>query len=530
MLKVPRLAALLTLALLASGARAGAQTFTYVVSEGTHTVAGFAVDPSTGALAPVPGSPFATGPYPIWVTVHPSARFAYVANYACAFGVGCGSTPSSLSVYSIDGGTGALTPLAGSPYTTGVGSYQVTVDPTGRYLYVVNFFSNDVSAFSINTGTGALTPVPGSPFSTAGINPFSVVIDSTGRFLYIANAYADLTYTPGSANVGAFRIDTDTGALASVAGSPYPAGSTSASTIAISCRNLYVANSSDNTVTAFSIDPVTGALSTVAGSPFAAPGTPSSITVDPLGRFAFVPNGASNNISVFAIDGTGALSPIAGSPFTATGAYPYAASVNASGSVLYVANYQGGTVSAFAIGSTGTLTPVAGEPYAVGSFPVTPVTFSVAVGIPGPPGAPGPQGPTGPAGPPGPPGPQGEPGPPGPAGPPGPSRSQTWSAFIANFDQTFRASIFTPDGDITVTRIELQLTTAPAGCAINTRVRVTDGTTAHTFTVNNGHEDTGPLTLDYAAGTQISLHVTRAASGCTTPPTGANVVVQYRAR
>ena len=48
----------------------------------------------------------------------------------------------------------------------------MAVDPTAKFAYVANFYSNNVSAYSIGSN-GALTPVPGSPFG-ARVNPISV--------------------------------------------------------------------------------------------------------------------------------------------------------------------------------------------------------------------------------------------------------------------------------------------------------------------------------------------------------------------
>ena len=79
-----------------------------------------------------------------------------------------------------------------------------------EFVYVVNTGANNVSAYRI-AENGALTPVTGSPFPT-GIDPFSV---AAGRFVYVANA--------GSNNVSAYRI-TENGALTPVAGSPFPTG------------------------------------------------------------------------------------------------------------------------------------------------------------------------------------------------------------------------------------------------------------------------------------------------------------------
>lgn len=81
-----------------------------------------------------------------------------------------------------------------------------------------------MSAYSINSSTGALTAVAGSPFA-AGTNPSSVAVDKTGSFLYVTNA--------GNNNVSAYSINAATGGLTSVGGSPFTSGTNPVS-IAIS--------------------------------------------------------------------------------------------------------------------------------------------------------------------------------------------------------------------------------------------------------------------------------------------------------
>jgi 6-phosphogluconolactonase len=73
-----------------------------------------------------------------------TAGFAYVVNCG-AFGC-FGSSPGNVSAYSIDGTTGALTPVVGSPFPAGTGASSVTVDPTGQFAYVANAGSANVSA------------------------------------------------------------------------------------------------------------------------------------------------------------------------------------------------------------------------------------------------------------------------------------------------------------------------------------------------------------------------------------------------
>ena len=114
--------------------------------------------------------------------------FVYVANLGS----------SNVSAYTINGTTGALAAVAGSPFPAGTQPHSVTVGPTGQFAYVANSGSNNVSAFTIDGVTGALTPVAGSPFS-AGTYPDWVTVDPTGQFAYVAN--------PASNSVSAYTID-----------------------------------------------------------------------------------------------------------------------------------------------------------------------------------------------------------------------------------------------------------------------------------------------------------------------------------
>src|SRR5206468_1456463 len=109
-------------------------------------------------------SPFATEPFPCCsVAVDPTGKFAYVTNSGT-------HGDNTVSGYTINATTGALTPIPGSPFAAGLNPLFVVVDPTGKFAYVTNFSDNTVSGYTIDA-TGALTPIPGSPFATGG-NPF----------------------------------------------------------------------------------------------------------------------------------------------------------------------------------------------------------------------------------------------------------------------------------------------------------------------------------------------------------------------
>jgi len=119
----------------------------------------------------------------------------------------------------------------------------------------------------------------------------------------------------------------------------------------------------------------------------------------------------------------------------------------------------------------------------------------------------------------------------GPQGPAGPAGTETWSTFIAFYNTGYTASTFTPNTPITLTRIQVQLGSAPAGCSRYAVLRVSDGTVPGTKTlpIVAAANDSGVLAVNYAAGIPVTVGVSVIAA-CSSPPSNSNVVVQYKAR
>jgi len=92
----------------------------------------------------------------MFVAVEPAGKYAYRTQ---AFSDG-------VHAYAIDPGTGALTEVPGSPYATRTWPVFIAFDPTGKFVYVANRDSLSISAYAINTSTGVLSAIPGSPFTT----------------------------------------------------------------------------------------------------------------------------------------------------------------------------------------------------------------------------------------------------------------------------------------------------------------------------------------------------------------------------
>jgi 6-phosphogluconolactonase len=345
--------------------------FAYVADLDANAILLYYVDASTGALTPHGSFPATT---PIGIAVTAPAKFAFVLNYV---------QQGSISAFSIDPGTGALTPVVGSPFPAGAYPYRLTIAPSGRFIYAANTASDDISGFSIDQNTGTLTPVPGSPFP-AGTTPYMVAISPLDQFAYVANANSD--------TISAFTVDPNTGALTPVPGSPFadtgqsqdvtgPGASPQGVAVSPSGHFAYVANGHSWTISVYSIDPLTGALTPTAGSPFPSAPSPHQITFTASGQFAYVTNGGTplsrpdGAVSVYSVNSaTGALTSISGSPFP-SGAATTSFALDTSAGLAYTANYYSKTISAFSVdSSSGALMPIAGSPFAIGSGP-----YSIAI-------------------------------------------------------------------------------------------------------------------------------------------------------
>ena len=150
-------------------------------NEADSTVSVFSVG-AGGALTPVAGSPFTTGSFPESVAFSPGGGLLATANYKS----------NNVSVFSVGAG-GALTSVAGSPFPAdGGGSdspLSVAFSPDGSLLATANSVAGvGVSLFAVAAG-GVLTPVVGSPFSTGSQQyAVSVAFSPAGGLLAVANA------------------------------------------------------------------------------------------------------------------------------------------------------------------------------------------------------------------------------------------------------------------------------------------------------------------------------------------------------
>jgi 6-phosphogluconolactonase len=212
------------------------------------TLFGYAIDGKTGALTPVPNSPYiATGGTSI--AADPTGRFLFVSDFASG----------DITVFTINANDGSLSPVAGSPFLSGIAAAQMSTDGQGKFLYVTEGLGGaHVAAFAVGQTTGVLTTVTGSPFA---IDMAQVGGEKTGKFL--------LGISGIDSHIHVFGINSTTGAIAEVSGSPFATASAPLNFVVHPTGTfVYTFHSAGAAIEGFQIDPTSGALTAIAGSPF----------------------------------------------------------------------------------------------------------------------------------------------------------------------------------------------------------------------------------------------------------------------
>lgn len=257
----------------------------------TGTVSVFSVQGTS--LAAVTGSPFSVfpGPSPVaagptGIAITPDGKFLFVAN----------RFNNTITEFSV-GSSGALTFL--TSVVDNLNPTALTVTPDGAFLYVTNFGSNNISGFAIcdkvvtscgnpSSPNGALTPVTGSPFSS-GEGPVALVTSPAVTYLNAGNPLAYLYVVDQNGNeISEYQISTSTGSLsplsdATIATGPAPEsivshfGNTSGTT---TTDFVYVANQGGASISTYSFDVSNGVLKELQAPTTVNGGQPTALGIE----------------------------------------------------------------------------------------------------------------------------------------------------------------------------------------------------------------------------------------------------------
>lgn len=338
------LVALFTGALAARGAAPKPELLYIHDYGGTHNqVWAYSVQ-STGALAPVSGSPFQTTD-PGTECGGECDTIAYAAGPHELF-VGGRNGISAFQVAA----DGSLALVNGSPFggerITGVGA--VTLG-TSTYVYGCSYETSQVYGYAVQAN-GSLVSVPGGPFYT-GDGPDGLVAVKNKVFAASENDEA----------IAAFTVQSN-GSLTAAPGSPYSsdAGYFYNCSVDPTGKFLYVADDDDTRVYGYKINNRNAALTSIHGSPFvASTGGDTGFVVAGKSKITYAVHGGSHspNIQAYQRQGSGALKKL-GSAFNSGFAYVDTAAMDAPGKLVAMATSDG-TLKVYTINTrTGGLTPV----------------------------------------------------------------------------------------------------------------------------------------------------------------------------
>jgi 6-phosphogluconolactonase len=329
----------------------------------------FEVNQSTGGLKQL--EVFKNDSNPAWLAFDPSRTHLYSANETPTYQ---GTASGSASAYAIDRSTGRLT-LLNTVSSEGAGPAHMSVHPSGKYALIANYAGGTVAVLPIlqNGGLGPATDVkhnagtlgpvhaasapPGSFAISGHDHPHAHMIlsDPTGQFVVASDLALDLILI--------WKIDLAKGTL-TPNDPPYvalpPGDGPRHFTFHPNGRWFYALQEEASTLVRFDYDAARGRLTarqTISSLPkgFAGTNFTSEVLISQDTKFLYAANRLHDTIAWFSIAPNGELT-FAGEEWT-RGDYPRSFNIDPTGSFLYSCNQRADAVATFRVNKkTGALT------------------------------------------------------------------------------------------------------------------------------------------------------------------------------
>ncbi|MGH9470079.1 MAG: lactonase family protein [Terriglobia bacterium] len=321
----------------------------------------FEVDASTGALSH--REVFKDAANPSCLALDPSGTHLYSADEISGFE---GTPAGSVSAFSVDRASGRLS-LLNTVSSEGAGPTYISIHPSGRYLFVANYAGGSVAVLPIRAGgglgrasdvhhdTGSAGPpraasAPRGSFAISGHDAphaHCILPDPSGQFV--------LSTDLGMDRIFVWEFDAQAGRLspASPAYVSLPPGD-GPRHLAFhpNGRWLYSIQEEGSTLVLFHYDERTGKLAakqTISTLPeeFAGTNFTSEVSVSPDGKFVYAANRLHDSISCFSVGPGGRLS--FSSDTWTRGDYPRSFAIHPAGGFLYSCNQRADAITIFRI-------------------------------------------------------------------------------------------------------------------------------------------------------------------------------------
>lgn len=247
---------------------------------------------------------------------------------------------------------GALTPLAGSPFSTASGgTTSFTPSPDGTAGYSTYLFNGGLRSFTID-GAGAVTAAQPKIVSAEAMN---AAIAANGKTFYVAGRDPQAGGPSGETSGGIYAWSIgQAGVLTPAAGSPYVVDSDFTDFV-ITPDGRFGYGASGNTIVRFAVN-TDGSLSFVSTTPLGGVGF---LMVSPDSRHLFASGDgmAGDTITALAIGSDGSLAPV-GTPWTSEDVSTYHPGISGDGRFIYQCDGNSDKVYVIAVAADGSLSQV----------------------------------------------------------------------------------------------------------------------------------------------------------------------------
>ncbi|MHB8301946.1 MAG: lactonase family protein [Acidobacteriaceae bacterium] len=319
-------------------------SFVYVSDPSTGSIGGFSLN--AGHLVPTPAIATPPGLSSRAVSATPQGNLLYSATVSV-----------SIYLYRIASDGSLRLGHGGAAVAQVSGPIQMSVDQSGKWLFVASSNPSQLQEFRVDAAKGTLQPASPSTIALSAGTITQMGLSPDNRNLFVAL---------GTGGVDAFPFDPSsgtTGARLHTAVLPTAYSQDSALTSDNNSRFLFVGEKGSGIrVLRIVAD---GVLKEISGSPFLPHGNPSSLTVGPANQHLFVADHDSHSIRELLIGQSGSLTPVSTIAFTAE-ASPTALSLDATGHYLVAlpaSNPSAAQLFRLGSGATGALQSQAVSPF-----------------------------------------------------------------------------------------------------------------------------------------------------------------------
>jgi 6-phosphogluconolactonase len=321
----------------------------------------FRMDDATGGLTHLQTVKAAN---PTFLWVHPNGKYLYVATRGSVGGGDANAPRSFIEAFAIDRSKGTVTAINRQP-SGGESPAYVSVHPSGKCVFAANYASGHVASLPIKTDGSlgeAVTVIHHEGRSVdarrqEGAHAHFIQADPTGERVFSCDLGCDKVFI--------YRADAEKATLTPNE-VPHAQVSSGAGPRHLSFHPngtlIFVINEMDSTLSSFAYDAARGAMeirdtrSTLPDG-YAERTHTAQVVTHPNGKFVYGSNRGHDSIAIFGIDQErGKLAPLGHE--STQGKVPRNFNIDPSGRLLLAANQDTHTIVPFRIdGETGKLSP-----------------------------------------------------------------------------------------------------------------------------------------------------------------------------